>query len=183
MTDEFLTKGLQNSRYLKALQLAKQFETEIIRKLRHFGDQIVDENPELFETNVEGDDSASRSTSSTLGHARLDYRMNRVRGPEDDSTLEMNIHLYWVKPEEYNRTDIDGVLRAMGYKVKNADSDDEKRVVAQTRDWDLHTAENPFSSKIAFYRHVSSADDVDRTGEVLVEHFSRFGHEYGVAKD
>ena len=32
MTDEFLTKGLESDRYLKAIQLVNQFEDEVDRK-------------------------------------------------------------------------------------------------------------------------------------------------------
>lgn len=182
MTDEFLTRGLENDRYLKALRLTDQFEIEIVRVLRRFGDKIVNENPELFETGVAGDENVIRDPGSTLGHARVDYRMNRVQGPNDNLSLKLNIHLYWCRPEQYNRTDIDGALRAFGYKIKNANSDDEERVVAQTHDWDIHTAKNPFGSRIAFYRHVSSSEEIERTGETLVEHFKAFGSEFGVAK-
>jgi len=181
MTDEFLTKGLEKDRYLKAIQLADQFETDIVRELRRWGDRMVEENPGLFESGTEGSKSVSRN-SNPLGHARIDYRMNRVRGPENDSTQKLNIHLYWVKPERYNRTDIDGALRGFGYKIKNADPDAEERVVDQTRDWDLHTAVNPFRSRITFYKHVSSAEEIERTGRLLVEHFSEFGDEFGIAK-
>lgn len=182
MTDEFLTKGLQNDRYLKATRLVDQFESEIVQELRRYGDRMVDENPELFETGVEGSKNVSSSSGSALGYARLDYRMNRVRGPEDDSTQKLNIHLYWVTPEQYNRPDVDGALRAFGYKIKNADSDAEERVVAQTRDWELHTAADPFGRRTVFYGHVDSADELKQTGERLVEHFSTFGREFGVPK-
>lgn len=183
MTDEFLTKGLEGDRYLKALQLAEQFESEIIRVLRRFGDKMVTENPQLFEPGIEGGKHVRRGSSSTFAIARLDYPMDRVQSSEDGTQLKLNVHLYWTEPEEYNRTAISGALRAFGYKIKNVDSEDEEEVVAQTRDWDLHTAENPFGSRIAFYNHVSSAEEVEQTGRLLVEHFSKFGSQYGVPQD
>ncbi|PSP67760.1 hypothetical protein BRC85_04955 [Halobacteriales archaeon QS_1_69_70] len=182
MTGEFLTKGLENDRYLKAIRLADEFETEIIQVLRRFGDLMVDENPELFDSGEEGDQNIIRQPSRTLGHSRLEYPMNRVQSLEDGSPQKLNIHLYWVSPETYNRTDVDGTLRAFGYKIKNADPAAEERVVAETQDWDLHTANDPWGSRTAFYEHVGSHEDIQQTGDLLVEHFSEFGSAYGVAK-
>lgn len=181
MTDEFLTKGLQNDRHLKAIQLVHQFETEIVHELRRYGDRMVAENPKLFEPDVEGRKNTG-SSSSALWYARLDYRMSRVQAPDDESTQKLNIHLYWVRPEQYNRSDIDGTLCGFGYKVKNSDSEAEEHIAVQTRDWDLHTAEDPFGSRTVFYGHVDSAEDIRQIGENLVEHFSAFGSEFGVPK-
>lgn len=182
MTDEFLTKGLENDRYLKAVRLADQFEEEIIAELRTIGQRMVDENRELFDANVKGSRNTS-SSSTTFPHARIDYPMARLQSQESSTTLTLNVHLYWCDPKEYNRTDIDGALRALGYKIKNVAEMDEQKVMAETRDWPIQTAENRFGGEMAFYRHVSSADEVEETGEQLVEHFSSFGDEYGMPRN
>lgn len=183
MTDEFLTEGLKRDRYLKATRLVDQFETEIGVKLRQVGQQMVTENPELFDADVEGSENTRREAGSALAYTRIDYPMARVRSPESDASLTLNVHLYWCDPAQYDRTDVDGALRAFGYKIKNATDADDERVVARTRDWPLQVAENPFGSSMAFYRHVSSDEEIEQTGEKLVEHFSTFGGEYGVARD
>lgn len=183
MTDEFLTEGLQGDRYLKALRLADQFESEIEAELRQVGQQMVAENSELFETGIEGRANTGHNPNAVLAFTRVDYPMDRVRGPESDTSLTMNVHLYWCEPEQYNRTDIDGAVRAFGYKIKNAANEDNKNVRTQTRDWPLKTAKDPFTSTLVFYRHVSSTTDIEETGETLVDHFSTFGNEYGVPPD
>lgn len=183
MTDEFLTKGLQNDRYLKSVRLAEQFEASIESELRRVGEKMIAENPELFRDGVNGNMSYGRSSGSTLAYMRIDYPMDQIQDQHSDAWLTLNVHLYWCNPEQYNRTDVDSALRAFGYKIKNVNSDGEERVAAQTRDWDLHTADDPYSSLVVFYKHVSSAEEIEQAGETLVEHFSTFGSEYGVASD
>ena len=172
MTDEFLTKGLENDRYVKARQLVKQFEKELEVELRAIGQEMVDRNRNLFAEGVDGSESSS-TKSNSLPYARLDYRMARIQSPENNDCLKLNIHLYWDDPREYNRQDIDGALAALGYKIKNISETDEQRVVAETRDWTVQTSENRFSGKIAFYNHVNSAEELKETGERLVEQIGR----------
>ena len=95
----------------------------------------------------------------------------------------MNVHLYWMPPAEYNRTDIDGALRAFGYKLKGADTEIDESVVERTRagEWELETAPNPYDSNTVFYRHVSSKAEIMDAMTVLVDHFETFGDAYHVA--
>ena len=180
MTDEFLTQGLQNDRYLKAVQLIEQFEDEIEATLRNFGQRMVAEHPGLFATNPDGDAHTNRSPGSALAHTRVNYPMSGPRARDMDQTRKLNVHLYWMPPTEYNRTDVDGALRAFGYKVKYADQDPDDWVVEQTRagDWSLETSGNPYDDNTVFYRHVSSAAEIEETAETLVNHFSEFGDAY-----
>jgi hypothetical protein len=182
MTDEFLTKGLQEDRYMKARQLVNQFREEIEVELRAIGQRMVDENRELFPDDVEGSES-SQTKSNTYPYSRVDYPMSRKQSPDSDTTLTLNVHLYWYDPREYNRTDIDGAIRALGYKIKNIPDGDQKQVVSETRDWPLQVSANRFGSTKAFYRHVNAAEEIKETGEQLIDHFSTFGHEYGVPQN
>lgn len=182
MTEDFLTKGLQNDRYMKARQLVDQFREQIEVELRDIGQNMVSRNPELFDEDVEGDES-SQTRSNTYPYSRIDYPMDRVRSQESDKELTLNVHLYWYDPLRYNRKDIDGAIRALGYKIKGVAEADEQRVVSETDDWPLRVSENRFGSTKTFYRHVSSTEEIEETGEQLVEHFSTFGHEYGVPRD
>lgn len=182
MSNEFLTKGLQNYRYLKARQLAKQFEKEIEVELRTIGQKMIDENREWFGAGVEGSENSSRK-SDTLPWARVDYPMARLQSRERTTTLKLNVHLYWVNPSDYNRTDVDGALRGLGYKIKNLAETDEQQVASESRDWPIQVAEDPFGGGKVYYRHVSSSDEIVETGEQLVEHFSAFSHKYGVPRE
>lgn len=182
MRDEFFTQGLEDDRYLKARQLVKQFNKEIEAELRAIGEQIVAQNRELFDEAVDGRGKVSGLSRATPW-ARIDYPMARVQSSESDEQLTLNVHLYWDDPRDYNRIDIDGAIAALGYKIKNVSEVDEQRVVSETRDLSLQTAENRFGGETAFYNHVNSADEFKQTGEELVEHFSKFGGEYGVPRE
>jgi hypothetical protein len=185
MTDEFLTKGLQDDRYLKALRLVDEFEDKLEATLRGFGQRMVAEHPELFGVNPDGNERTNRNPGSALAHTRVHYPMTGEQAPEADQTWGLNVHLYWVRPEQYERTDVDGALRAFGYKIKYADRDIDDRVVEQTRARDLpvETAENPYDSNIAFYSHVSSVAEIEETADILVDHFSEFGDKYATPQD
>lgn len=184
MTDEFLTKGLQNDRYLKAIQLIEQFEEEIETILLELDKRMVDEHPNLFDSSSGPSVRTSQSPSSGLAFTRINHQMNGHRIP-DSRNQRLNVHLYWMSPTEYGRTDIDGALRAFGYKIKDADQDVDNRVAkqTQTRDWSLETSGNPYDSSTVFYNHVSSAAEIEETAETLVEHFSEFGDEYTISED
>ena len=181
MPGEFLTKGLESDRYMKARQLIGQFDKEIEVELRGIGEEMVAQNRELFDESVTGSKSISTS-SNTFPFARVDYPMTKIQSRENDTGLILNVHLYWDDPRNYNRNDIDGALRALGYKIKNVDPTDEQRIVSETRDWAIQTAENRFGGETAFYKHVSSVEEIRQTGEKLVDHFSAFGAEYGVSQ-
>lgn len=185
MTDEFLTKGLQNDRYLKAIQLIEQFEGEIEATLRRFGQRMVDEHPRMFATVPDGDERTNRSPGSALAHTRVNYPMSGPRAWDMDQTWQLNVHLYWVNPTQYDRTDVDGALRAFGYKVKYASEETDHKVVQETRarDWSLDMSSNPYDSNIAFYRHVSSAAEMEDTADTLVRHFGTFGDEYAASSE
>jgi hypothetical protein len=178
MTDEFLTRGLESDRYLKAIRLIGQFENEIEAVLAEFGDRMVDQHADLFERGISPDVRTRQSPSSLLAFHRLNFPMKGPQAPETGQTL--NVHLYWVPPTEYNRTDIDGALRAFGYKIKGADQDIDEQVVERTRgdNWEIATAGNPFDDNITFYRHVSSMAEIEATADTLVDHFAAFGDEY-----
>lgn len=185
MTDEFLTKGLQNDRYLKAIQLIEQFEDEIGATLRRFGQRMIAEHPRLFATDPDGNERTSTSPGSGLAFSRVNYPMSGPRARDTDQTWQLNVHLYWLNPAEYDRTDVDGALRAFGYKVKHAHEDIDRTVVQETRarDCSLNMSSNPYDSNIAFYRHVSSATEMEEAADTLVQHFGTFGDEYAASSE
>jgi len=178
MTEEFLTNGLQEDRYLKALRLIEQFEDEIEVILHEFDQRMVDEQPDLFDPSTDPDVRTNQSPGSGLANHRINHAMDGPLAPNSDQRL--NVHLYWMPPTEYNRTDVDGALRAFGYKIKYADSAIDDWVVEQTRtgDWSVEMSGNPFDSNTVFYRHVSSAGEIEETVKTLVSHFSEFGDAY-----
>lgn len=185
MTDEFLTKGLEDDRYLKALRLIAQFDSEIEARLQQFGGRMTEQQPRLFESPIDGRVRTNQRPSTGLALHRVDYALGGAQAPTTDKTLKLNVHLYWMDPAAYTRTDVDGALRMFGYKIKNADTAIDARIADQTRagDWDVEISENPYDSNLSFYRHVSSVAEIDATTDTLVNHFSTFGDEYAVVGD
>lgn len=182
MTDEFLSGGLQNDRYLKALRLVEQFEDEIEATLHEFGQEMVAQHPGLFDEGPDPHVKTNRDPGSALAYQRHHYEFTGPRAPEVDQTQYLNVHLYWMPPTEYNRTDVDGALRAFGYKIKNADKDVDRRVEELTHsgDWAVRTSGNPYDSNTTFYRHVDSAEEIQECAETLVSHFSEFGELWAI---
>lgn len=185
MTDEFLTKGLESDRYLKAQQLITQFEADIEAVLGEFGQRLIEQHPQLFDQPLNPNAKSASRSSTVLAYHRINYPLNGPRAPATDQRRRLNVHLYWMPPTEYGRTDIDGALRAFGYKIKDADAEIDNHVSEQTRaeEWSVETSGNPFDSNTVFYRHVSSAADIEAAADTLVEHFSRFGDAYAADAD
>lgn len=178
MSEDFVTNGLTNDRYLKALRLIDQFQDEIAALLKQFDQTMVEAQPDLFEPGRNPKVKKSTSPGSGLANHRINHHLTGPKAP--DGNLRLNVHLYWLSPAEYNRTDIDGALRAFGYKIKGADTDIDTRVVQQTRteDWEIDIADNPYDNNKVFYRHVSSRSEIEETMAVLVDHFEAYGDEY-----
>lgn len=116
MTDEFLTEGLRDDRYLKAVRLMNQFEDEIEARLLQLDQRLVDAQPGLFESDVEPDTRTNRSPGNGLTLHRVNHSMTGPQVSGDGKTQKLNVHLYWMPPTEYNRTDVDGALRDSGIR-------------------------------------------------------------------
>ena len=179
MTEDFLEAGLRNDRYLKACRLVDQFENRLDGMLVDVGQRMVDEQPDLFPTRPDPRMKGDRIRSGgCIGFRRANFGLNDPDHPDENGdSRNLNVHLYWVDPAEYDRTDFEGTLRGFGYKIKGADRDVDERVARQTRDggWELETAGNPFDSNLVFYRHVETASDLEETTETLLAHFAEFG--------
>lgn len=178
MTDEFLTKGLQDDRYLKAIRLVEQFDDEIESRLRQFDQRMVEQQPGLFEADSGPSIRTNRTPSNGLAFHRINHSMTGPQAP-DNQNQRLNVHLYWMPPTEYDRTDLDGALRGFGYKIKGADPSTDEDVAKRTREnWNINTASNPYDPNTVFYRHVSSAGEVEDTADILIDHFAQFGSKY-----
>ncbi|MFD1600490.1 hypothetical protein [Halobellus rarus] len=139
---------------------------------------MVDAQPDLFEPGLNPDVKTSESPRNGLAFHRINHQMTGPASPSGNQKL--NVHLYWMPPTEYDRTDIDGALRAFGYKIKNAATDKDTRVVEQTRagDWAVEISNNPYDSNKVFYNHVSSRADIEDAVDTLVDHFATVGDVY-----
>lgn len=178
MTDEFLTEGLRNNRYLKALRLPEQFDNQIEARLKEFDQRMVDAQPRLFHPDDSPGFNSNQSPSSGLALQRINHPMNGPDAP--DGSQKLNVHLYWMEPNRYGRPDINGAVRAFGYKIKNANEaiDQEVQSATHNGEWPVETSENPYDANITFYRHVSSVPEIKEAEETLIEHFEKFGDKY-----
>lgn len=178
MTDEFLTEGLRNNRYLKALRLPEQFDNQIEARLKEFDQRMVDAHDKMFDADDSPRFKSNHDPSSGLAWQRINHPMNGPDAP--NGSQKLNVHLYWMEPNRYSRPDINGAVRAFGYKIKSADVDIDQEVQSATHDdgWSIETSENPYDNNITFYRHVSSVPEIKETEKTLVEHFKEFGEQY-----
>lgn len=184
MPDEFITKGLEDSRYLKAVRLVDEFEERIEAIVQNTGQRLIEQQPALFDSDSPKRVKTNRSPGNGLATHRVNYHMRDELFPDESKTPRLNVHLYWFSPSEYNRIDINETLRAFGYKVKHGDEDIDEMISDQTKsgDWQLQTSSNPYDSNTVFYRHVDSALEIEETAEVLVKHFNEFGDRWAEAK-
>lgn len=177
MNEEFLSKGLEKNRYLKAGQLIEEFERQIELLLRSTGDRIVDECPEIFP-DPSPKKSFGHGSGDTVSYQRFDFAMSGVTTLEEQ-TPKLNVHLYWVHPSVYNRTDIDGIVRGFGYKVKHSgDVDDLIAERTKVGDWNLNVATDPFGSRNVFYQHIDTGQDCKDVADELVSHFTEFADQW-----
>lgn len=187
MNEEFITKALQEDRYLKAIQLIDRFETELRRELELIGKEIVEENRHLFVDNGAPDWRNARSSSSVIAFARVDFLMDRIESADDDPrNLKLNISFRWVEPEELGHRDVDGALSLLSYKIKRADDEDFELVRERTRegDWPIRFADDAFGNAPGIaYIPVETAQELREAGETIRAHFSEFGPTYGNATD
>ncbi|WP_435075302.1 hypothetical protein [Halorubrum sp. HHNYT27] len=178
MTEDFLTMGLRKDRYLKAIELLEQFDEEIKATIRDIGQRMMKCQPDLFIEGVEGDVRLRRKPFSSKSWARVDYEMDPNRTPAGQQQ-HLNVHLYWISPTEYDRHDVDGALRAFGYKIKGASTETDTEVIQAMGDNSmLDTAPDPFGDNTVFYRHVSSKTEIEETAEAMINHFETFGNRY-----
>jgi len=184
MSNEFLTQGLENDRYLKAVQLIERFETELRRELERIGDDIVSDNPELFVDEVEASWNNNSSAGSIIAFARVDYQMDRTTSTaDDDRKLKLNISFRWIEPTQLGHQNVDGTLSVASYKVKYANSDRYSDVQESTRseEWDdIYCGEDVYNNSPGiFYIPVNTAEEMREAHEQLKSHFEAHASMYG----
>lgn len=134
MSDHIIADGLEKHRYLKAVKLVDQFETELQTRIRATLDSCVEKNSHLFAENVEPDEGEFKENyGSTLATIRTDYEMV----PEDGegNNLELNIGVEWVEPEKQGLEDsFEGPLCYAQYKIKYGSADGHAAVKSRTED-------------------------------------------------
>ena len=182
MNEEFVTQAIEKDRYLKALKLVDQFETELKQELTRLGNEFVAANREQFPNGVEADWN-NGTFGKILAFARIDLEMDRVKSDSDPQGLTLNLSTRWLEADEYGHPDRDGALCVASYKIKYASAEDHQQVVEATResDWEAEPGRDVYSNSPGiFYIPIESAHDLTRAYERLNEHFSEYVELYGV---
>jgi len=182
MNEKFVTRAIEKDRYLKAIKLVDQFETELERELVRLGDEFVAANRSLFPDGVEADWNKG-TFGKTLAFGRVDLEMDRVKSESDPQGLTLNLSTRWLEPDDYGHPDHEGALCVASYKIKNATADDHQAVVDATRDrdWNVEPAADVYNNSPGiFYIPIESAADLTAAYETLQDHFSEFATMYGV---
>lgn len=183
MNETFITKGIENDRYLKAVRLYKQFEEELVRELRNVSKDAIERRPDLFVEDASPNDNLTRRRTEPLGHMGVDNEMRRVI--EDGERLVFHVCIEWARPEMHGHDEpADGSLCIVFYKIKNLDRPQYERVKQETQqlaEWDAIQFDDDIwnSDYGLFYIPVTDGHGVKKGFETLQDHFLEFADIYG----
>ena len=117
MSEDFITEGLADDRYIKADLLVNRFRDHIFDALGETSRQIIDDHENLFEPDVELDSEPFGTGGRTLSTLRVEFDLRREH--EEFGPLKLNIGVEWVDPDEQDEpTTGDGSLCYVYYKIQ-----------------------------------------------------------------
>lgn len=183
MNEDFITKGIENDRYQKALRLVDQFEEEMVTEIRNVAKDTITRRPDLFVDDASPRKSVNLRRTNPIGNMRMDTTMRRVNN--DDERLILNIAIEWAKPEAHGHEEpTDGTLCIVLYKVKNCPRANYEQVKQRTQSrpkWDLIQFDDDLwnSDYGIFYVPVRNGPEVKQGLQTLQEHFLEFGEAFG----
>jgi hypothetical protein len=182
MNDEFFTEALRNDRALKAKRLLDRFEAELSDEIKQWGEHVIRENEELFRDNPGSKIRVNLAGSTILANVRDNLKLRRRSETSPEKVQNLNISLRWVDPSDWDEQDVDGTLCAACYKINNGAADDFTRVRQRTKagDWNIRFGTDQYNNAPGvLYIPVETASDFRDAREVLTQHFTEFGGEYG----
>lgn len=183
MNEQFITNGIENDRYLKAVRLYKQFEEELCQEIKNVSQELIEQRPDLFVDDATPQKSLSRRRTAPLGHMRMDNDLRRVN--DDGKRLTLNIAIEWAQPEIHGHDEpAEGALCIVLYKIKNLPKAEYERVKQETQSqssWtDIQFDDDVWNSGLGiFYIPVMDGPDVKEGFQTLQAHFLEFGETYG----
>ena len=187
MNDEFVTNAIEKDRYLKAMRLVDQFESEIMRELKNTCKAIIEDNDDLFPDDVSLD-TYKFDNSDSLRTIRVKCPLNRVESHDEGSdTVTFYLAIEWTEPEDRGEdTPTGSALCVAHYKLLPTPRDDYESVKAQTEDagdWSIRFGDDVQNSdRSVYYIPITDAAEMDDALSELRDHVSTYGHEYGVPK-
>lgn len=186
MNEKFVTEAIQNDRCLKAARLLDQFEDELQAEIKRVGEQIVEENENLFVGDAGSNFSAGFNASTILANARDNIAMYRVNPDKRDKTQNLNLSLRWVDPLDWGEEDVDGALCAACYKINNGHPADFSKVKQETvdGDWAVNFGDDQYNNAPGLiYCPVETAEEFRDGLEEIRKHFAAFGDHWGVTPE
>lgn len=187
MTDEFITTGIENDRYLKAVRLYKQFEEEVYQKLHNATKNAIEAKPEWFPAEPEHDQNLTRQRTEPLGHIRVDTEMAKANAAGEP--LIFHVCLEWTKPGVRRHAErTDGNLCIVFYKIKHLQREVYEDIRKETKADDgrgaIHFDDDLWNSNLGiFYIPVEGGPEITAAFETLIDHFIEFGDAYGELPD
>ncbi|ACM58858.1 hypothetical protein halTADL_1292 [Halohasta litchfieldiae] len=183
MTNDTLTDGLTNDRYVKAVRLVDDFEDEVYDRIKDTLDDIMTSEQEgLFDNNLDYDKGHNPTPGPTYGTLRFEGTMMQTNS--DGNNLKLNIGLEWVEPETQGRDEWpEPLLCYVYYKIKYAPTEPFQAVSAATREsneWDaISVGDEQWDSgqRVApgiFYVPIVDGDDIEEGLSVLGDHCTTF---------
>lgn len=187
MNDDFITKGIENDRYLKAVRLYKEFEEEIYQTLSNVAQDVIEAESEWFPDDPEQDENLTRRRTEPLGHIRLDTEMARVNA--DGEPLQFHVCIEWTQPDVHRHEgETDGNLCIVFYKIKNLEREVYEEIRERTQQDDtwaaIHFDNDLWNSDLGlFYIPVEGGPEIKAAFGTLKDHFIEFGESYGELQD
>ncbi len=186
MNNEFVTNAIEKDRYLKAMRLVDQFESEIQREVKNTCKSIIEDNEDLFPDEFSIETSSWDIKASTTLQASVP--LDRVESHDKDSdTLKLCVSIEWTEPEDRREeASTDSALCVAHYKVLPFIKDDFERIKDQTKnsdDWNIRFGDDVHDSdRELCYIPITNAAEMDAALSEFYRHFSTYGDEYGVPK-
>lgn len=187
MSEDVIADGLEAHRYLKAIKLVDQFETEVQDQIRETLDECVDENGSLFDEDIKSDARELKEQySSTLATIRTEYEMKPV--DSEGNNLWLNIAVEWVDPAKQGKgeSSVDRPLCYALYKIKYGSADSYETVKTKTEsqnEWgEIHFGDEmwPYGSNQApgiVYVPLYDEIQIGAALRTLRNHFSEYADE------
>ena len=186
MTNDTLTDGLTNDRYVKAVRLVDDFEDEVYDRIEDTLDDIMTSEQEgLFDYKQGYDTSRFRDPGPTYGTLRIEGTL--VETDSDGHNLKLNIGLEWVEPETQGLDEWpEPLLCYVYYKIKYAPTEPYQIVTAATcesDEWDAISVGDKqceqwdSGQRVApgiFYVPVADGDDINGGLSTLGDHCTTF---------
>jgi len=183
MSNDTLTDGLTNDRYVKAVRLVDDFEDEVYEAIKETLKSIMaGDVARLFENDLGYDKGHNPTPGPTYGTLRFEGTM--IQTNSDGNNLKLNIGLEWVEPETQGLDEWpEPLLCYVYYKIKYAPTEPFQAIAAATREsdeWDvIRVGDELWDSgqRVGpgiFYVPVADGDDIDEGLSILGDHCTTF---------